>query len=248
MGERAVYRRERLVNLSLASYFGSKFVVLGALGLVQNLLMLSIVYLGIELKANFLLELFTLWVTCLVGTGIGLCISSMSRSTEQSIAALPLALLPMIVLGGSLTTVADMRHRQPLGVIADLVAPTRWAYEANLLVENEALGSKARFDRASIPVATAKDLQSRTTAAGNQPVTGTPASSTAADSKGTEDIAEKSFPAGKGGVAGEEPPRHSYAASLARLGAMFLFWASATLLALKRDEWEWWQNLKLRSR
>lgn len=248
VGERAVYRRERLVNLSLASYFSSKYVVLGALGLLQCLLMLSIVYVGIDLKANFFLELFTLWVTCMVGTGIGLCISSMSRSTEQAIAALPLALLPMIVLGGSLTTVGDMRHRQPLGVIADLLAPTRWAYEANLLVENNALGSKARFDRASIPVATAKDLQSRTTASGNRPVSGTPPSELSSASQGSEDLAEKSFPEGKGGVSTDEPPRHSYAASLAWLGGMLIFWACATLMALKRDEWEWWQTLKSRVR
>jgi len=206
VGERAVYRRERLVNLSLASYFGSKYVVLGALGLIQSLLMLSIVYVGMHLKANFLLELLTLLVTCLVGTGMGLCISSMSRSTEQSIAALPLALLPLIVLGGSLATVADMRAREPLGYIAGVAAPTRWAYEANLLLENTALGDKARFDTPS----------------------------------GQVDLAEPFFPAA------DKTFRHTYPESLARLGAMASFWALATLLALKRDEWEWWHTLKSR--
>jgi len=35
---------------------------------------------------------------------------------------------------------------------------------------------------------------------------------------------------------------------LAWLGGMLIFWACATLMALKRDEWEWWQTLKSRVR
>jgi len=223
VGERAIYRRERLLNLSLTSYFSSKYVVLGALGLIQCLLMLSIVYIGLQLEASFLLELVTLWVTCLVGTGIGLSISSVSRSNQQAIAALPLALLPMIVLGGSLVTVAGMRDRQPLGYLADMMAPTRWAFEANLLLENDAQGQKARFDRNKIPIASAQDMQSRQPA----PVTG-PTSDTTTNRE-YEDIAEKWFPPDK-----DAPePRHAYGESLACLGGMLLFWACVALLGLK---------------
>jgi hypothetical protein len=185
--------------------------------------MLTIVYVGLQLEGSFVLELLTLWVTCMVGTGIGLSISSVSRSNQQAIAALPLALLPMIVLGGSLVTVAGMADRQPLGYLADFMAPTRWAFEANLLLENDAQGQKARFDRNKIPIASAQDMQSRQPA----PVTG-PTSDTTTNRE-YEDIAEKWFPPDK-----DAPePRHAYGESLACLGGMLLFWACVALLGLK---------------
>jgi len=240
VGERAIYRRERLVNLSLTSYFSSKYTVLGGLGLIQCLLMLAIVHFGVHLEANFLLELLTLWLTCMVGTGIGLSISAVSRSNEQAIAALPLALLPMIVLGGSLVTVHDMRDRQPLGYLADLVAPTRWAFEGNLLLENDAQGEKARYDRNLIPVATPQDLQSRPRVF--RPVSRPVPPPISAAKREFEDMAEKWFPTG----AEKSSTRHSYAESMTRLGGMGLFWACVALLALKKDEWTWWQTLRAR--
>jgi ABC-type multidrug transport system ATPase subunit len=242
VGERAIYRRERLVNLSLTSYFSSKYTVLGGLGLIQCLIMLAIVHLGVHLEANFLMELLTLWVTCMVGTGIGLSISSVSRSNEQAIAALPLALLPMIVLGGSLVTVHDMHDRQPLGYLADLVAPTRWAFEGNLLLENDAQGKKAQYDRNLIPVATPKDLQSRPPVFRGRPAPKSVSGPLATAKRDFEDMAEKWFPPEEE----KSAPRHSYAGSMARLGGMVFFWACVALLALKKDEWTWWQTLRSR--
>ena len=244
VGERAIYRRERLVNLSLTSYFSSKYTILGGLGLIQCLLMLTIVHLGVHLEANFPLELLTLWVTCMAGTGIGLSISAVSGSNEQAIAALPLALLPMIVLGGSLVTVQDMRERQPLGYLADLIAPTRWAFEGNLLLENDAQGKKAEYDRNLIPIATPKDLQSRPPVIRGRPAQRSAPGPIATAKRDFEDMAEKWFPPGED----KSAPRHSYAGSMARLGGMVLFWACVALLALKKDEWTWWQTLRGRFR
>lgn len=150
VGERAIYRRERLVNLSLFSYFSSKGVVLGALALFQCLLMLAIVYLRLHLAADFSAVLLVLWVTAMAGTAIGLCISSIMKSNEQAIACLPLALLPMIVLGGCLQTVNVLHGIRLMGWLSDL-APTRWAYEANLILENDSRGSQASFPIAQTP-------------------------------------------------------------------------------------------------
>ena len=73
-------------------------------------------------------------------------------------------------------------------------------------------------------------------------------SSSSSAGKGYEDLAEKSFPEGEDGMNPDVRLRHSYGESLARLGGMVLFWACATLMALKREEWEWWQTLKSRLR
>jgi ABC-type multidrug transport system ATPase subunit/pSer/pThr/pTyr-binding forkhead associated (FHA) protein/ABC-type multidrug transport system permease subunit len=158
VGERAIYRRERLVNLSLSSYFLSKYVVLGFLALFQCVMMLSIVYESLGLHSSYFQVLLTLWITAITGTGIGLCISSIAQSNEQAIAFLPLALLPMIVLGGCLTTVKEMRDHPPLGWLSGL-APTRWAFEANYVLENDAQGSAATFANANSPPAQLMTLQ-----------------------------------------------------------------------------------------
>jgi len=324
VGERAIYRRERLVNLSLSSYFLSKYVVLGALGLLQCLLMLSIVHLSLGLRAEFLQILLTLWITAIAGSGVGLCISSIMSSNEQAIACLPLALLPMIVLGGCLTTVSAMGQHEPLGWLADF-APTRWAYEANFVLENDAQGSDAQFPKANRPqeqlqsygaqnkaltdklsalqnqaegcqrrvqgfAAAANTLRSKAVSysrSQDRAVNGTELSPLAASSvanakrqiaavdldagsdaprgvrsadtgagqtpadnaqnsshdaaPGYEDMADQQFPSdGKGK---DSIPRHTWLQALSRLGAMAVFWAMATLVMLKKDEWEWWRSL-----
>jgi hypothetical protein len=43
-----------------------------------------------------------------------------------------------------------------------------------------------------------------------------------------------------------ENDRHTYQQALSRLGILAAFWAFATLLMLKKDEWEWWQTLASR--
>jgi ABC-type multidrug transport system ATPase subunit/ABC-type multidrug transport system permease subunit len=252
VGERAIYRRERLVNLSLSSYFASKYVVLGLLALVQCVLMLAIVHPWIGLQADFLQILFTLWATAIAGSGLGLCISSMSRSNEQAIAFLPLALLPMIVLGGSLTTVESMNNNQPLGWLSD-IAPTRWAYEADFVLENDARGKAAQFAKADMPEAKMKIMQQKADCEQRQASAAATASPTRPGMKpaqapesanspcefagppGYIDMAQLQFPI--------ENDRHTYQQALSRLGILAAFWAVATLLTLKKDEWEWWQTL-----
>lgn len=254
VGERAIYRRERLVNLSLFSYFASKYLVLGGLALVQCVLMLVIVHFGVPLQANFGQVLLTLWITAMAGTGLGLCLSSLSRSNEQAVAFLPLALLPMIVLGGSLTTVAYMSDNPPLGWLSD-IAPTRWAYENDFVLENDTRGKDAQFPKAEGPdkitvMQEVADCQKKASDAANQAAARVnrtraeapnPPPDCEGDAKkrhsGYEDAAETWFP---------QKQRSTYKQSMSRLGILAGFWALATLLMLKKDEWEWWRTLASR--
>ncbi len=150
VGERAIYRRERLVNLSLLSYSSSKYAVLGFMALVQCLLMLCIVYPIVGLRASLPQVLLVLWVTSMAGTSIGLFISSAMKTNEQAIAFLPLALLPMIVLGGCLMHVNELHSVRVMGWLSDL-APTRWAYEADFVLESTSWAEAARFPKDKNP-------------------------------------------------------------------------------------------------
>lgn len=132
VGEWAIYHRERMVNLKLPSYLGSKFAVLGGLCLLQCMILVAIVDAGCGLEGDALLYLLILWVVSLVGVGMGLLISSLAKTSEVAIALLPIVLLPMVILGGMMKSVHDMNGMMRF---ASNFTPTRWAYESMALLE-----------------------------------------------------------------------------------------------------------------
>ena len=134
VGEWAIYHRERMVNLKLPSYVGSKLAVLGLLCVVQCAILTSISVWGCELRADPLQLLGALLLVSLVGLGIGLAISAMAPTSEVAIALLPIVLLPMVILGGVMQPIHKMNST--VGQCASL-APSRWAFEALLTLESD---------------------------------------------------------------------------------------------------------------
>jgi ABC-type multidrug transport system ATPase subunit len=127
VGELAVYRRERDVNLSTAAFVCAKFVVSGAFAVLQ----LAIVYLltavlsdGIpgDLGEQFLL----LTTGALTGTAIGLVISAFANTRDQATTIVPLALVPQLVLAGVLVpNLPDLAEK-----LAKVVVSGYWLTEA----------------------------------------------------------------------------------------------------------------------
>jgi ABC-type multidrug transport system permease subunit len=132
VGEWTVYKRERMVTLKLGSYVFSKLAVLFGLAVIQCLSLLGIVDLTVHLKGDFLIDFAVLLIATLVGTGLGLCISAVSKTTESAIALLPVVLLPIIALGGGLKPAYDFPRN--VRWITNVV-PSQWALEANLIQE-----------------------------------------------------------------------------------------------------------------
>jgi ABC transport system ATP-binding/permease protein len=139
VGEWTVYKRERMVTLKLGSYVFSKLTVLFTLSIFQCFSLLGIVYLALHLKSSFGLDLLVLILSSLVGAALGLCISAFSHTTESAIALLPVVLLPIIALGGGMRPVyqIDSKYRW-----ITTLAPSRWAFEANILHETSRDGWK----------------------------------------------------------------------------------------------------------
>jgi hypothetical protein len=132
VGEWTIYKRERMVTLQLLPYIFSKFAVLMALCIFQCGSMLAIVYVISGLHSNFLDDFLVLLISSMIGAGLGLSISALSKTTESAIAWLPLVLLPIIVLGGGMRAIYLMPQA---GQVLSAIIPSRWAYEANLLHE-----------------------------------------------------------------------------------------------------------------
>ena len=132
VGEQAIYRRERMVNLMVPSYVLSKVAVLGAVCAFQCAVLLGIAYLPLGLSGSFPVLYGILLATSLVGLGMGLTLSALVRSEQASMALIPLILIPQIILGGIIMPVQKMSA--PTQMLASVMT-ARWGYEAMLHAE-----------------------------------------------------------------------------------------------------------------
>jgi len=105
-----IYRRERLIGVSRHAYLTGKFAFLAGLTLAQAALLLA----ALQLFSGGLFGT-TLWqASALIGTafaavGIGCAISAWARNVMQSVIAVPLLLIPLIVFSGYTVPAYEMR-------------------------------------------------------------------------------------------------------------------------------------------
>ncbi|MBD2043162.1 ATP-binding cassette domain-containing protein [Microcoleus sp. FACHB-672] len=105
--ESAIYLRERLVNLGLFPYLGSKVLILGGLALLQTLLMVGVILIGFKSPQPDLILWpvglgITTFLTLLTSMSLGLMVSAIVKNGSQANSALPLLLLPQIIFSGVL--------------------------------------------------------------------------------------------------------------------------------------------------
>jgi len=142
-----VYRRERMVGLSIASYLASKITMLAVLVAIQTGCLVGIVGIACGFQGSWWQAWLVLSAAALAGGALGLVISATLRTTEAAAGVLPILLLPMIVLGGILVPLADLPGATRMLAAA---MPSRWAFEG--LVVPEAL-ARPRARHASPPAA-----------------------------------------------------------------------------------------------
>ncbi len=133
VGEWAVYQRERMVGLNLASYLAAKLTVLGGLCLFQCGVLLGIIHWGCGLKGPWLPLFGFLTLASLVGVSLGLLISAVARSSSAAVSLLPILLLLMVIQGGAMQPIHRMTDAAR---IVGHAVPSRWAFEGMLLVES----------------------------------------------------------------------------------------------------------------
>lgn len=105
--EAAIYLRERLVNLGLFPYLGSKIVILGGLAILQTLFMAGAILLAFKNPEPDLISWpvgvsITSFLTLFTSICLGLLVSAMVKNSSQANSALPLLLLPQIIFAGVL--------------------------------------------------------------------------------------------------------------------------------------------------
>lgn len=133
VAEQAIYKRERMVNLSIPAYVGSKFAILAGFSFVQCVTLLGIAYLALDMVGNPLVHLLVLWGCALAGTGMGLTLSALVRTTPAALALVPMLLIPQVILGGAIMPIERMET--PAWLLSQTTI-SRWGFEGMLQIEN----------------------------------------------------------------------------------------------------------------
>ncbi len=123
--ERAIYLRERMINLGLGPYLASKVVVQAAIAAVQCLVFFAILDLWFGIPGRPLLVLAAMLLASLVGILLGLALSALATSADRALTLLPILLIPQVLF--TLPAV-QMDMKGPAGVVAKAM-PTWWAFD-----------------------------------------------------------------------------------------------------------------------
>ncbi len=128
--ERAVYKRERMVNLGLMPYLFSKLFVLGIIVSIQCILLfLPLKFFDITglmpLPGQFLgiPQFFVMLLTAGVGIALGLLISALVKTSEMATSLVPLILIPQILFSGLVGVPSGINK------VVGLVMPATWSFD-----------------------------------------------------------------------------------------------------------------------
>jgi ABC-type multidrug transport system ATPase subunit/ABC-type multidrug transport system permease subunit len=154
--DRSLLNRERNHNLRTTYYLAGKVLSLGTFALIQCVIYLLIGNAVLEIRDMFWVHLWWMFITALTGAAIGLLISSLVADNRTAVNAIPLILIPQIILGGALIKYEEMNRNldfvysvarwmertgnaqgeEPSKLKVPFVCqfmPLRWSYEAMLI-------------------------------------------------------------------------------------------------------------------
>jgi len=138
VSERAIYLRERMVNLKLLNYVASKFILLCMFCVIQCTVLLGIVFFALRFNGGmeaFLWELGYLYAVSCMSAALGLFLSTIVTSSEAAQALTPIALIPQVVLGGMMVPMTTNSMIEPLMYIV----PARWGFQGLVAFERKAI-------------------------------------------------------------------------------------------------------------
>jgi ABC transport system ATP-binding/permease protein len=130
VAERAIFKRERRVNLQIMPYLMSKIVLLWMIGLAQSLILIFVMRSIISLNASTTEVFAVLAATSLASTIIGLLVSAIVAAETQAMSFTNLVLIIHLVMGGCVFPL-DQDWKKMLA--SPMIS--RWATEALLDAE-----------------------------------------------------------------------------------------------------------------
>jgi ABC-type multidrug transport system ATPase subunit len=121
--ERTLFEKERNAGLDAVGYLMSKFLLLSLFTAAQSVFLLCIVTFGTRLEGSLIAYSIGLFVTGVCGVSLGLAISAMSSDTDVAATAVPLAIIPQVILTGAIKPVEGWSQW-----ISAILAPCYWCF------------------------------------------------------------------------------------------------------------------------
>ncbi len=121
--ERLVFESERHAGLNVVGYLGAKALWLVGVTFVQSVVLFSLTKFATDLPLDFSLAILGIISISICGVALGLFISVLSKNTDVAASAVPLAVIPQVIIGGLL--------EHPVGlseVIAKIGIPCYWGF------------------------------------------------------------------------------------------------------------------------
>ncbi len=153
--DRPVLRRERNYRRSAALYVAAKFVTLALVAAVQCLIYTAVGHTILEIRGTLADHWLWMTLTSCTGTALALLVSALVRTERAALTAVPLLLVPQMLLAGALVPFREMNRglfedagieRERGGTpIPSRVMPLRYAYEA--MVVNQATRNPFDLER-----------------------------------------------------------------------------------------------------
>ncbi|QTN33003.1 ATP-binding cassette domain-containing protein [Akkermansiaceae bacterium] len=143
--DRALLRRERNCQPGGFSYVSAKFLALGIVAGVQCFTYLVVGNHFLEIKGVLPYHWIWMTLTALTGTGLALLVSSVVKTERAALTAVPLLLVPQMLLAGALVPYKEMNRglfdeakleRERGGVpVPARIMPLRYAFEGMLIAQ-----------------------------------------------------------------------------------------------------------------
>ena len=127
--ESAIYARERLINLGLLPYIGSKFLIRSSIAIVQTLLIIGPILLWFESPDSQLIFwpiglAITNFLTLITSISLGLMISAFVKNENAANSTLPLIMIPQLIFSGVLFELEGISSK------LSCLMPSRWSVGA----------------------------------------------------------------------------------------------------------------------
>lgn len=108
--DKPVLRRERNHRYGTGIFIIAKFNTLALLAIIQSGIYIAIGNHMLEIEGMFLYHWFWMSLTAIVGTAMAILISSIVKTERAALSAVPLLLVPQLLLAGALVKFEDMNR------------------------------------------------------------------------------------------------------------------------------------------
>jgi ABC-type multidrug transport system ATPase subunit len=116
-----IYRRERIAGVTPVLYVLGKLIFLGVTTAFQALLFYVTLQCFGGLGGSILWQVAALLLTAAAAVAIGSLISALARNLMQAVLAVPLILIPFILLSGQTPAASDLRARPVVAAVAGVM-------------------------------------------------------------------------------------------------------------------------------